>query len=922
MNNLKYFSCIILLLLVCVISNSTYAIEEPKCEVGDAIYRDGVLDWDGVLGFIQGTFVYPLADPITGDVWHAGIYLFYDGEKHYTIEQVSSDKIRIVEYDNGTGNSFIAGNKRMGAANRGSKMTQTAREEIVRLAKGKEGDSGYFLWYGKSSTTGFRCDGFVEYVYEQAFGDYGCVRNIEIDLHLFSFDMMDLVKVRDVPYYPLSNSPYYQYHKLTPATVTHPQFDVAFPQTIDGEFDFEFNEPIAKKTLQNITILTDLPEPREISYTISDEYLGDNGLYDTNACTSAKLTPSESFQEGAIVTITVPVTVKDLAGNPIQEKFIKSWKIGSSSIDIVFCIDTTGSMYDDIDAVQAASVSIISEIAEKIPDFRVAVVDYRDFPTDPYGSDIDYPYNDVIGFTNENDAAVNAIMSLGLGDGKDHKESVYSALVHCIDANSLGGWRANPVKRAIILMGDAPPHDPEPFTGYTLAMVKSIANGDSSLIKAKDEDIQKTLPSKNLDYSTFQRARETGLVNIDKIKKSGTSDEFNLNDSELAIASSSPTKTSIKEKLTDSHVYIFPIIIGNDTETELIFNDLAESTGGISFKADYASDVVDSILLAIDAISDIPEYTNEPPAAAAGQDRTLVRTRDSGADVTLDGSGSSDPDGDALTYNWTWDGGTASGVSPTVSLPVGLTEITLTVSDGEFTDSDTVSVRVLADFKLRSSELLTFADANGSQVFVKLENATANIWFSGSNVEFKEFTSTNWALGDDLAIENIFLVGTSTKSRLLFDVADAAGDVEIGDITSDGAMEYIRGSKVNLKGDITIGGSLKELTFGDVNGPSLITVGPSGSLTPSLGITLKNVNRLDIRSRTPIDFIKASSWTNSRPIEAIIAESRGDIITTVASEWLMSDCGLYYNCNGADMNLDGIVNYADLPGILGWLATE
>ena len=73
---------------------------------------------------------------------------------------------------------------------------------------------------------------------------------------------------------------------------------------------------------------------------------------------------------------------------------------------------------------------------------------------------------------------------------------------------------------------------------------------------------------------------------------------------------------------------------------------------------------------------------NQPPTADAGPDQTVEQAYYQGADVTLDGSGSSDPDGDSLTYSWTWIGGSATGVSPTVSLPLGNTTITLVVNDG------------------------------------------------------------------------------------------------------------------------------------------------------------------------------------------------------------------------------------------------
>jgi hypothetical protein len=87
---------------------------------------------------------------------------------------------------------------------------------------------------------------------------------------------------------------------------------------------------------------------------------------------------------------------------------------------------------------------------------------------------------------------------------------------------------------------------------------------------------------------------------------------------------------------------------------------------------------------------------NGPPQAAAGPDQTLECATPDGADATLDGSGSSDPDGDALDFLWSSAVfGTASGVSVTRTFPLGSSQVTLTVSDdGGESDSDTLLVTV------------------------------------------------------------------------------------------------------------------------------------------------------------------------------------------------------------------------------------
>ncbi len=89
--------------------------------------------------------------------------------------------------------------------------------------------------------------------------------------------------------------------------------------------------------------------------------------------------------------------------------------------------------------------------------------------------------------------------------------------------------------------------------------------------------------------------------------------------------------------------------------------------------------------------------TNKPPVAGAGADRTVECTGHPSTPVTLDGSGSSDPDGDPLTYSWSLGGmEIATGQTPTVDLALGSHTVTLTVTDpdGE-SDSDEVVIDIV-----------------------------------------------------------------------------------------------------------------------------------------------------------------------------------------------------------------------------------
>ena len=151
----------------------------------------------------------------------------------------------------------------------------------------------------------------------------------------------------------------------------------------------------------------------------------------------------------AAMTAEAEVVVSDISPPPPRLNLL----------DLVFVIDTTNSMQDDIDAVKARALEILELIDYGSVDWRVGLVTYRDYPYSPYGDRGDYTSRIDLNFSSNRSDIVAEINAIRVGGGGDFPESVYSGLMTAIGFP----WRTD-AKKIIILMGDAPPHDPEPET--------------------------------------------------------------------------------------------------------------------------------------------------------------------------------------------------------------------------------------------------------------------------------------------------------------------------------------------------------------------------------------------------------------------------------------------------------------------------
>ena len=145
-------------------------------------------------------------------------------------------------------------------------------------------------------------------------------------------------------------------------------------------------------------------------------------------------------------------------------------------------------------------------------------------------------------------------------------------------------------------------------------------------------------------------------------------------------------------------------------------------------------------------VGEITITTTLPPVADAGPDQTVYAEKGGIAQVTLDGSGSSDPDGDELTYEWTWSIGgdtyNATGINPIIELPIGEHIIQLIVNDGIIdSEPDYVEITILPNL---SGWVFMIPDA--SDFGYSLDEADLVYFYSFDFVQSFNTTTGEWSV--------------------------------------------------------------------------------------------------------------------------------------------------------------------------------
>ena len=171
------------------------------------------------------------------------------------------------------------------------------------------------------------------------------------------------------------------------------------------------------------------------------------------------------------------------------------------------------------------------------------------------------------------------------------------------------------------------------------------------------------------------------------------------------------------------------------------------------------------------------------------------------------------------------------------------------------------------------SPVSMFGSINGKTVKLTLQD------IYGVNVTF---SLTGGGYGEIIGganFDQIILSGTSDKSQLTISTK-GKNEISVGSIIVNGSLKGISAKTTNLRGAITVTGSLGTLTLNDVADDHTITIGSPTIPNPKAAVTIAfdRVADLTINSDIPIKSISVTEWLGGS-IDAPLVSSittRGD----------------------------------------------
>ena len=293
-----------------------------------------------------------------------------------------------------------------------------------------------------------------------------------------------------------------------------------------------------------------------------------------------------------------------------------------------------------------------------------------------------------------------------------------------------------------------------PRSGAVLTFVFSVSNNFATATGTVNVNVDNMNSAPTANAGTAQSVGENTPVVLQGDGTDPDGDSLTLTWTQIA----GPI-VSMEGSDTTSPTFVAPAVSALQRSVDLTFrlivNDGLVSSG--------PSDVTVHVL-----------NTNDAPTANGGGDKS----GNEGDPITLDGSKSSDPNGDQLSFEWRQISGspvvelqdanspTATFIAPNVTFGGTTLTFRLSVNDGELSDSNVVNVRV------NNVNHAPLADAGGDQVVP--EGSPVNLDGSASADVDGDLLTYTWEQTDGSIVE-LLNASTATPSFVAPDVGASDG---------------------------------------------------------------------------------------------------------------------------------------------------
>ncbi len=253
--------------------------------------------------------------------------------------------------------------------------------------------------------------------------------------------------------------------------------------------------------------------------------------------------------------------------------------------DFAIVVDTTGSMGDDIAGVKAVAADLVdAAFADGTADARIGVVTFKDI-TNGEPSEVVLPFTEQDNFADRKSAAINAINSIGLGDGGDWEETAFDGLRLALNG-SMGQWRFGAGIMRVAMFTDAPAKD-----GDLAAEVTALAHSVGATVETH---ASLTGAGGSVDTFSLSFGDSTPVASAGIFGDGDSLPPFEYTDEPVT-----PDEIA-------SQVQIFTIVVGTPYFDTTAFESIASDNGGRFMTAE------DNDAL-IKALFDIIEGINNPP---------------------------------------------------------------------------------------------------------------------------------------------------------------------------------------------------------------------------------------------------------------------------------------------------------------------